>query len=131
MVDVNTTVRLADIVTWAGLVFVGGGAFTWMKTMLTRHSRILFYESGESRVVSFDALDIRRDACLTQRTSESQHVNAEIQRIDIWNGQQVLALSSSIEKLSEKMDKMSTSITVLSVGGKPVPDTIQNDQNLA
>jgi len=123
---ISTAIRLPDIITWVCIIFGGGGAFAWLKITLTRHNSVLFDGSGETRLVSKESLALSQDLCAKGRLADHQHLTTEITRIDIWNGQQVLALSTSIEKLSDKMDKMSTSITVLSVGGKPKVNSMED-----
>ena len=116
---VTPTITMGSIITLLIYLCAIISTATWLKITSIRHDAVLFYKNGETRLVSKDALEKGKDECAARRNLASDHIVTEIKRVDMWNSVQVQHLSIGIEKLSDKMDKMSTAITILSVGGKP------------
>jgi hypothetical protein len=114
----DVTFSIASLVTAVGAFITAIQTLAEMRVALAEHSKVLYSENGEVRVVSFTAHDRISEDCRKSIMNDSSHVKEALAKLEVLQQRREDKFIEEMQKLSTDIKFLSVCVTKLSVGVK-------------
>jgi hypothetical protein len=104
----NATVSISDIVIMVSLI----GFFSWVRFNLQRILSVVYYPTGDVRLMSFEAHDRIQKNCRDNLFAESGHSKADMTRIE----EMIAVQGETLKAMSAKIDNLQRCVSALKYG---------------
>jgi hypothetical protein len=114
----DVTFSIVSLVTAVGAFVTAIKTLTEMRVALAEHSKVLYSENGEVRVVSFSAHDRISADCRNSLLNEGLHLKEALKKLESLQDRREDMFISEMRNLTEQIKALSECVTKLSVGMK-------------
>jgi len=114
----DVTFSIVSLVTAVGAFVTAIKTLTEMRVALAEHSKVLYSENGEVRIVSFTAHDRISSDCRKSIMNDSSHIKEALAKLEVLHQRREDKFIDEMQKLSTDIKFLSECVTKLSVGVK-------------
>ncbi len=104
----NTTVSISDIMIIVTVI----GFFCWVKFNLQRILPVIYYPTGDVRLVSFEAHDRIQKQCRDSLCTEAGHSKADMARIE----EMIQVQGDTLKTMNAKIDNLQRCVSAIKYG---------------